>query len=1143
MDFCHLHLHSEYSLLDGACKITRLIKKIKDLNMNSVAITDHGVMYGVPFFYKECKKEGIKPIIGCEVYVAPKSRFDKVRMQDNYYHLVLLAKNNIGYKNLMKLVSLSFTEGFYYKPRVDDELLSKYSEGLICLSACLGGEIQSLLVNGNYENAEKKAIKYKNIFEDFYIELQNHNIDDQKRILPLQLKIARENNIPLVATNDCHYIEKEEDLLQEILMCISTNSHIGDPKMEFQTKEFYVKSTEEMAEIFKEIPEAVENTKKIADMCNVELDFSTMHLPKFKIETDESAFQMLERLCKEGIKKRYKENLSQNHLDRLSYELSVINQMGFVDYFLIVWDFIKYAKTNDIPVGPGRGSGAGSIVAYSLEITDIDPIKYELLFERFLNPERVTMPDIDVDFCYEKRQKVIDYVNSKYGKDHVSQIITFGTMAAKGAIRDVGRAMDLSYSYVDSVAKTIPFGLTIEKALEQSNKLKKMYNEDPQCKKLIDLAKKVEGMPRHASTHAAGVVITEEPTMEYVPLATSDLSVVTQYTMTVLEELGLLKMDFLGLRNLTIIKNCEKLIQKKDKNFNIKNIDYSDKKTYDMISAGDTFGVFQLESNGMRATLANLKPENLEDIIAVISLYRPGPVESIPKYIECKNDNSKVTYKHPLLKSILEVTYGCIVYQEQVMQIVQKLAGYSLGRADLLRRAMSKKKTDVMEQERKYFLYGLTENGKEIFPGAIKNGVPEKIANDIFDEMSSFAKYAFNKSHAAAYAHISFQTAYLKCHYSCEYMSSLMGSVLDNLDKVCEYIALLPQMGLKLLPPDINTSAETFEPLDKTTIKFGLTSIKNIGRNFIKQLIQERTDKGEFKSFYDFCLRMADKELNKKAIESLIKSGAMDTFGHTRKSLMESYQEVADAASKEKMCQISGQMGLFGNMEDSFSRAMIIDMPEYDKNQILSFENEVAGFYISGHPMKEHLEKIKKAGGDIIYNIINSVEENDGKYFDGKNVTLYCMISDIHIKKTKKDERMAFITLNDSTLQTEGILFPAVFKKYEGFFNENSIYKIKGRISLKEDDGVKILISDAVEITPEQINAVKNKLYIVLSKRDEIMDDIIKLLKLYPGESIVYFYFENEKKWMKSKSTACEINEDLINTLKSVLGENNIIVK
>lgn len=1143
MDFCHLHLHSEYSLLDGACKITRLIKKIKDLNMSSVAITDHGVMYGVPFFYKECKKEGIKPIIGCEVYVAPKSRFDRIHMKENYYHLVLLAKNNTGYKNLMKLVSLSFTEGFYYKPRVDDELLSKYSEGLICLSACLGGEIQSLLANGNYEAAEKKALKYKNIFEDFYIELQNHNIDDQKRILPLQLKIARENNIPLVATNDCHYIEKEEDLLQEILMCISTNSHIGDPKMEFQAKEFYVKSAEEMTEIFKEIPEAVENTKKIADMCNVELDFSTMHLPKFKIETDESAFQMLERLCREGIKKRYKENLSQNHLDRLSYELSVINQMGFVDYFLIVWDFIKYAKTNDIPVGPGRGSGAGSIVAYSLEITDIDPIKYELLFERFLNPERVTMPDIDVDFCFEKRQKVIDYVNDKYGKDHVSQIITFGTMAAKGAIRDVGRAMDLSYSYVDSIAKAIPFGLTIEKALEQSNKLKKMYNEDQQCKKLIDLAKKIEGMPRHASTHAAGVVITEEPTMEYVPLATSDLSVVTQYTMTVLEELGLLKMDFLGLRNLTIIKNCEKLIQKKDKNFSIKNIDYSDKKTYDMISSGDTFGVFQLESNGMRATLANLKPENLEDIIAVISLYRPGPVESIPKYIECKNDNSKVTYKHPLLKSILEVTYGCIVYQEQVMQIVQKLAGYSLGRADLLRRAMSKKKTDVMEQERKYFLYGLTENGKEIFPGAIKNGVSEKIANDIFDEMSSFAKYAFNKSHAAAYAHISFQTAYLKCHYSCEYMSALMGSVLDNLDKVCEYIALLPQMGLKLLPPDINTSAETFEPLDKTTIKFGLTSIKNIGRNFIKQLIQERNDKGEFKSFYDFCLRMADKDLNKKAIESLIKSGAMDTFGHTRKSLMESYQEIADAASKEKMCQISGQIGLFGSMEDSFSRAMIIDMPEYDKNQILSFENEVAGFYISGHPMKEHLEKIKKAGGDIIYNIINSVEENDGKYFDGKNVTLYCMISDIHVKKTKKDERMAFITLNDSTLQTEGILFPAVFKKYEGFFNENSIYKIKGRISLKEDDGVKILVSDAVEITPEQINTVKNKLYIVLSKRDEIMDDIIKLLKLYPGESTVYFYFENEKKWIKSKSTACEINEDLINTLKSVLGENNIIVK
>lgn len=1147
MDFCHLHLHSEYSLLDGACKISRLIKKVKDLNMNSVAITDHGVMYGVPFFYKECKKEGIKPIIGCEVYVAPNSRFDKNNhFQNKYYHLVLLCKNYTGYKNLMKLVSLSFTEGFYYKPRIDDELLEKYSDGLVCLSGCLNGEIQSLLSEGEYEKAEKKALKYKNMFEDFYIELQNHNIDEQKRIIPLQIKIAKNNNIPMVATNDCHYIEKDENLLQEILLCISTNSHIGDPKMEFLTKEFYLKSPEEMERLFKEIPSAIENTQKIADMCNVELDFSTMHLPKFKIETNETSSQMLERLCNEGIRKRYKENLSKTHLDRLNYELSVINQMGFVDYFLIVSDFIKYAKSNDIPVGPGRGSGAGSIVAYSLEITDIDPLKFGLLFERFLNPERVTMPDIDVDFCYEKRQQVIDYVTNKYGKNHVSQIVTFGTMAAKGAIRDVGRALNLSYSYVDSIAKTIPFGHTISEALTQSNKLKKMYNEDPQCKKLIDLAKKVEGMPRHSSTHAAGVVITEEPTMEYVPLATSDSSTVTQYTMTVLEELGLLKMDFLGLRNLTVIRNCEKLIQKKDKNFDIKNIDYADKKTYDMISAGDTFGVFQLESNGMRATLTNLKPENIEDIIAVISLYRPGPVESIPKYIECKNDNSKVTYKHPLLKDILDVTYGCIVYQEQVMQIVQKLAGYSLGRADLLRRAMSKKKIDVMEQERQYFLYGLKENGKEIFPGAIKNGVPENIANEIFDEMSSFAKYAFNKSHAAAYAHISFQTAFLKCHYSCEYMSALMGSVLDNLDKVCEYIALLPQMGLKLLPPDVNTSSETFEPLDKNTIKFGLTCIKNIGRNFIRQLVLEREKHGEFKTFYDFCLRMADKDLNKKAVESLIKCGAMDTFGYTRRSLLEGFPEVVDAATKEKMCQVSGQLGLFGNMDDSFSRAMIVKKPEYDKSQILAFENEVAGFYISGHPMKEHIEKIKHAGGDFIYNIINSIEENDGKYFDGKNVTIYCMISDIIVKKTKKDERMAFITLNDSTLQTEGILFPATFKKYEGFFNENSIYKINGKISVKEEDGVKILISDALIVTPEQIEnfkACSDKLYIVLEKKDELLTDIISLLKLYNGDSTVYFYFKDQDKWIKSNNIHCELHVELINTLKSVLGDKNIIVK
>ena len=1143
MDFCHLHLHSEYSLLDGACKISRLIKKIKDLNMSSVAITDHGVMFGVPSFYKECINQGIKPIIGCEVYVAPNSRFEKnSRAQDKYYHLVLLAKNNVGYHNLMKLTSLSFTEGFYYKPRVDDELLEKYSEGLICLSACLGGEIQSLLVDGEYEKAEKKALKYKNIFEDFYIELQNHYIDEQKRILPMQIKIARDNDIPLVCTNDCHYIEKDEDLLQEILMCISTNSHIGDPKMEFLTKEFYVKSSEEMAELFKEFPDAVENTKKIADMCDVSLDFSSMHLPKYKIETDETAIEMLTRLCNDGIKKRYGDKLSKTHTERLNYELSVINQMGFVDYFLIVWDFIKYAKTNNIPVGPGRGSGAGSIVAYSLEITDIDPIKYGLLFERFLNPERVTMPDIDVDFCYENRQKVIDYVNEKYGSDHVSQIITFGTMAAKAAIRDVGRAMDLSYSYVDTVAKAIPFGLTIDEALENSQKLKKMYDEDEQCKKLIDFSRKVEGMPRHSSTHAAGVVITEEPTMEYVPLATSDSSSVTQYTMTVLEELGLLKMDFLGLRNLTIIKNCENLIKKNNPSFDIKNIDYNDKKTYEMISAGDTFGVFQLESNGMRATLSNLKPENLEDIIAVISLYRPGPVESIPKYIECKNDNSKVSYKHPLLKDILDVTYGCIVYQEQVMQIVQKLAGYSLGRADLLRRAMSKKKVDVMEKERQYFLYGLCENGKEIFPGAIKNGVSEKIANEIFDEMSSFAKYAFNKSHAAAYAHISFQTAYLKCHYSCEYMSALMGSVLDNLDKVCEYIGLLPQMGLKLLPPDVNSSSETFEPLDKRTIKFGLTCIKNIGRNFIRQLVKEREENGPFTSFYEFCLRMADKDLNKKAVESLIKCGAMDCFGYTRRSLLESCQEVCDAASREKMCQLSGQMGLFGNMEDSFSRTMITERPEYDRNQILAFENEVSGFYISGHPMKEYIEDIKKIGGDTIFSITNSVEENDGNYYDGKNVTIYCMVSDITIKKTKKDERMAFITLNDSTAQTEGILFPATFRKYEGYFNENTVYKITGRISLKEDDGVKILISDALPVNPKELSS-SGKLYIILQKRDEIMDDVIKLLKLYPGNTNVYFYIKQEEKWIKSKNISCDRNDELIKTLKNVLGEENIITK
>ena len=1161
--FVHLHLHSEYSLLDGACRITQLIDRAKKLGMKSVAITDHGAMYGVVDFYKAAKEKGIKPIIGCEVYVAPRTRFDKVHEFDGEArHLVLLCKDNTGYQNLIALVSKAWTEGFYKKPRVDDELLARHSEGLIALSACLAGDIPRALLRRDYDAAKEKALKYEKIFGhgNFYIELQDHGIDEQRQINPMLISLSQETGIPLVATNDCHYLTQEDSKMHHVLLCIQTNHTIeDDDAMEFGTDQFYVKSEEEMRLLFPEHPEAFDNTVDIANRCNVEFEFGHTKLPHFDVPDGMDHFEYFKGRCYDGMSEKYGENPSKELVGRLEYELSTIRDMGYVDYFLIVHDFIRYAKSVGIPVGPGRGSGAGSIAAYCIGITGIDPIKYNLLFERFLNPERVSMPDFDIDFCYERRQEVIDYVVDKYGSDHVAQIITFGTMAARGAIRDVGRALAVPYQTVDGVAKLVPMELnmTIDRALTISNELKSRYEHEEQIHELIDMARKLEGMPRHASTHAAGVVITEQPVSFYVPLAKNDEAVVTQYTMTTLEELGLLKMDFLGLRNLTVLDDAEKMIQKRRPKFSLKDIDENDKAVFDMLSGGVTEGVFQFESAGMRNVLMQLKPENIEDLIAVISLYRPGPMESIPRYIENRHHPEKVTYLHPMLSSILDVTYGCIVYQEQVMQIFRSLAGYSLGRADIVRRAMSKKKRAVMEREHQIFIHGLVnEDGEVEVEGCIRRGVDEKTASRIYGEMENFASYAFNKSHAAAYANIAYQTAWMKCKYPKEYMAALLTSVLDNGNKVAGYIAECIKLGIRVLPPHVNESDNGFT-VSGSDIRFGLLAVRNLGRAFIKALIDERRRGGRFTSFYDFCKRMHAKEMNKRTLESLIKSGALDHMGANRRQMLTVMNSVLDDLDASKKKNLEGQLGFFDTpaMQAEDTGIELPDVSEFPVGDLLTMEKEVTGMYLSGHPMAEYAKAadMMKAAriGDIV-NVDN--EQENSRYQDGARVTLLAIIAHVKLKATKSNSTMAFVQLEDMYGSVEMLVFPKTLADYAYLIKEGNVVEIHGHVSVREEEDVKI-ICDQVMDAPDKNNPGAKReekkaskragLYLkVPDKSSAQMKRAKLLLSIFEGNTPVYVFFNDTRKLMQAPASLwVDLNDVLLKELKNQLGEDSVVVR
>ena len=1181
MSFAHLHLHTEYSLLDGACRIKKLIPRVKELGQTAVAITDHGAMYGVIDFYREANKYGIKPVIGCEVYVANRSRFSKEHLMDWSYHLVLLCENNTGYKNLIKLVSSGFTEGFYKKPRVDIELLKKHHEGLIALSACLAGEIPRNLTQNDYETAKKVALEYRDIFgeNNYFIEIQDHGLADQKRILPNLIKLSKETGIPLVATNDCHYINKDDAKMQNVLVCIGTNHTVNeDNDMAFETEEFYVKSEEEMREIFSFVPEAIENTQKIADRCNMTFEFGHTKLPAFEVPDGRDNVEYFESMCKEGLYRRYGENPDPELWERLNYELGVIERMGYVNYYLIVHDFINYAKSVGIPVGPGRGSGAGSICAYCIGITDIDPIKYHLLFERFLNPERVSMPDFDIDFCYERRQEVIEYVNRKYGEDHVAQIITFGTLAARAAIRDVGRALGMAYQDVDKVAKLIPTDLhmTIEKALTISSELKALYDTDPKIYELIDTARRVEGMPRHSSVHAAGVVIAPEPVTEFVPVAKPDESVVTQFTMTTLEELGLLKMDFLGLRNLTAISDCEKAVRKRIPDFDISKVPDGDPEVYEMLTKGAAQGVFQFESAGMRSVLMGLGPKSIEDLTAVISLYRPGPMDSIPKYLENSHHPEKVTYKTPLLKPILDVTYGCIVYQEQVMEIVRKLAGYSYGRADLVRRAMSKKKLDVMAQEREYFVHGkFDENGNIELPGAVRNGVPEKIANEIFDEMSSFASYAFNKSHAAAYATVAYRTAYLKCHFPGEYMAAQLSSVLDNTDKVIEYIGECQKMGLKVLGPDVNKSESGFI-WDGEGVRFGLLAVKNLGRGIIRDIISERQMNGKYKGFTDFCKRAYGRELNKRTLESLIKCGALDSFSVNRRQMLSGYESILSSIDAEKKANVSGQMSLFGGFEEQHDEEDNLPrVSEYSLRELLNMEKETTGLYLSGHPMNEYNDILEKIGASKVLDI-KRINTEDGD----KRVRLCGIVLSKKMKTTKSNDVMAFVTLEDTTGSLEALVFPRILQESGGIINVNEAVVVEARVSSREDEETKLVaerfltVEEAQRIpfaqnygyqrkpTPQQrqesapVNnpaPVQQKssvsgLFIRVPSEDSAeYKKAMDFLAVFEGLTPLYIHFADTKKTVKAPTKlwvdATVENGYVPKRLAKILGEENVVMK
>lgn len=1131
-DFAHLHVHTEYSLLDGACRIEELISTVKALGQTSVAITDHGVMYGAVDFYTEAKKQGIKPIIGCEVYVAGRTRFDKVRELDsNYNHLVLLCKNEIGYSNLIKMVSLSFTEGFYSKPRVDIDLLQKYSEGLIALSGCLAGKIPQFLINNNYNDAKKYAEKLDEIFGrgNFYLEMQNHGIREQQLVNPQLIRISNETGIPLVATNDAHYVKKTDSKVQKVLLCIQTNRTIDeDNPIAFPTDEFYIKTKEEMLSLFPE--SAVENTLKIADKCNFDFKFGEIKLPFYDIG-DKDHFEYFKEKCFKGLYEKYSENVNEKIINRLKYELETIKKMGYTDYFLIVQDYVNFAKNEGIPVGPGRGSGAGSLAAYCVGITEVDPIKYNLLFERFLNPERVSMPDFDVDFCQTRRQEVVDYVVKKYGADRVAQIVTFGTLAARAAVKDVGRALGLSYQFCDTVAKLIPraIDITIDSALSLSGELKNMYQTDEKVRNLIDLAKRIEGMPRHASKHAAAVVISDRAVSDYVPLAKNEDSIVTQYTMSGVEKLGLLKMDFLGLRNLTVIDETVKSINKKFPEFSIKNIPENDKETFEMLSKGLSDGVFQFESDGMKSVLQMLKPEKIEDLIAILSLYRPGPMQYIKTYIENRHNPQNIKYKTELLRPILSETYGCIIYQEQVMQIFRELANYSFGRADIVRRAMSKKKHDVMIQEKETFVNN-----------CIENGIDSEISNELFDELTAFSSYAFNKSHAAAYGLVAYQTAYLKCHFPKDYMAALLSSVLDNQTKLSVYVAECSRLGIKILPPSINESGFSFTACEGG-IRFGLLAVKNLGKTLIGNLITER-NKNAFLSMYDFCSRLNGKDLNKRAIESLIKSGALDCFGLSRKAMVQAIEPLYIALESERAYSVGGQLGFFDIIENKKDNEFIIqNCDEYLKLELLQYEHEFTGLYFSGHPLNNYKNYILGKKAIRISDIYNS---NDLSSIDGKSVTVLGIIGKIRTKLTKNNQTMCFVSLEDSFGYINVLVFPKVYEKNRNVIVKNNICIIKGKISVREESEVEILCEDIMIAKQDEDNVitktVKRGLYLRINSFKEF-DNLKPVLKKYKGNiPVIVVTKDTNRKYAVSSEYFVKNDSYLLLELQNLIGNNNV---
>ena len=1148
MNFTHLHVHTEYSLLDGSNKIKEYVARVKELGMDSAAITDHGVMFGVIDFYREAKAAGIHPVLGCEVYVAPNSRFDKEASggEDRYHHLVLLAENNVGYGNLMKIVSKGFVEGFYYKPRVDMEVLQEYHEGIIALSACLAGEVQRYLVRGMYEEAKRAALKYEGIFGkgNYFLELQDHGIPEQKTVNQQLLRMSRELEIELVATNDVHYTYARDESAHDILLCLQTQKKLADQdRMRYEGGQYYVKSPEEMAQLFPYALEALENTHKIAQRCHVEIEFGVTKLPKYDVPGGYTSWEYLNKLCFEGLEALYPA-VTEALKERLDYELNTIKEMGYVDYFLIVWDFIKYARDNDIIVGPGRGSAAGSLVAYTLGITRLDPIRYDLLFERFLNPERVSMPDIDVDFCFERRQEVIDYVVRKYGKDRVVQIVTFGTLAARGVIRDVGRVMDLPYAMVDSIAKMIPqeLNITIDKALKVNSELHKLYEEDEQVHTLIDMSRRLEGLPRHTSMHAAGVVISQKAVDEYVPLSrASDGSITTQFTMTTLEELGLLKMDFLGLRTLTVIQNAVRMAEKSSgKVIDMDTIDYNDKKVLDSLGTGRTDGIFQLESAGMKNFMKELKPQSLEDVIAGISLYRPGPMDFIPQYIRGKNNPETITYDCPELVPILESTYGCIVYQEQVMQIVRVLGGYTLGRSDLLRRAMSKKKAAVMQKERQNFVYGNEEEG---VPGCIKNGIKEEIANKIYDEMIDFAKYAFNKSHAAAYAVVAYQTAYLKYYYPVEFMAALMTSVIDNTRKVSEYIYSCRQMGIQILPPDINRGEGGFS-VDGQNIRYGLSAIKSVGKPVIDAIVSERETRGEYKSLQDFIERLSGKEVNKRTIESFIKSGALDSLGGTRKQFMMVYVRILDSVNQEKKHAMAGQLSLFDLVSEEEKSAYEIHLPnvgEYDKEQLLAFEKEVLGIYVSGHPLDDYEALWRKNISAVTSDFMQDEETGAVKAEDGAYEVLGGMIAAKTVKYTRTNQTMAFITLEDLVGTVEIVIFPKVYDRFRNLLEEDSKVFVRGRVSGEEEKDSK-LICDKIW----SFSDIPRELWVQFADMgsfEKQESDLYSFIREEEGKDRVVIYVRNPRQVKRlSENWGITVSDELLHSLRERFGEANVKV-